>query len=87
MSAIEFVRRVEHTKITVDPILLDVRAGSAPIGRRTLGLPSGEQEIPLIIQDRGFAPDGSLTYPVSELTARPAIRDRRSRSSLATRFW
>ena len=31
-----------------------------------LGLPSGEHEIALIIQDRSFAPDGSLTYPVSE---------------------
>jgi spore coat protein A len=33
-----------------------------------LGLPSGEHEIPLIIQDRSFAPDGSLTYPASEFT-------------------
>ena len=32
-----------------------------------LGLPSGEYEVPLIIQDRRFAPDGSLTYPVSDL--------------------
>ena len=32
-----------------------------------LGLPSGEHEVPLIIQDRSFAPDGSLAYPVSRL--------------------
>lgn len=31
-----------------------------------LGLPSGDYEVPLIIQDRSFAADGSLTYPVSE---------------------
>ena len=30
-----------------------------------LGLPSGNHELPLIIQDRSFAPDGSLAYPVS----------------------
>jgi spore coat protein A len=29
-----------------------------------LGLPSGEFEIPLAIQDRSFNPDGSLKYPV-----------------------
>lgn len=28
---------------------------------------SSVHEIALIIQDRSFAPDGSLTYPVSEL--------------------
>ena len=32
-----------------------------------LGLPSGEHEIVMIVQDRSFASDGSLTYPVSEL--------------------
>jgi spore coat protein A len=31
-----------------------------------LGLPVGAYELPLIIQDRSFAPDGMLTYPVSE---------------------
>ncbi len=31
-----------------------------------LGLPSGEYEETLIIQDRSFAADGSLAYPVSE---------------------
>jgi spore coat protein A, manganese oxidase len=30
----------------------------------SLGLPGGEQEIPLVIQDRFFNPDGSLLYPV-----------------------
>jgi len=29
----------------------------------TLGLPSGSFEIPLLIQDRAFRPDGSLCYP------------------------
>ena len=28
-----------------------------------LGLPSGEFEIPVVIQDREFNPDGSLFYP------------------------
>ncbi len=30
---------------------------------RNLGLPDGEFEIPLVLQDRQFEPDGSLTYP------------------------
>jgi spore coat protein A len=30
----------------------------------SLGLPSGRYEIPLVIQDRFFNPDGSLLYPV-----------------------
>ncbi|MDJ0867463.1 MAG: multicopper oxidase domain-containing protein [Myxococcota bacterium] len=30
---------------------------------QSLGLPSGEFEIPLAIQDRSFEPDGSLRYP------------------------
>ncbi len=30
-----------------------------------LGLPSGPYEIPLVIQDRQFNPDGSLSYPAS----------------------
>ena len=30
-----------------------------------LGLPSGEYEIPLVIQDRQFNPDGSLYYPAA----------------------
>lgn len=32
-----------------------------------LGLPSGDYEVPLIIQDRSFAMDGSLTYPISDM--------------------
>ncbi|HEY8141542.1 MAG TPA: DNRLRE domain-containing protein [Kofleriaceae bacterium] len=28
-----------------------------------LGLPDGEQDVPLVIQDRSFNPDGSLQYP------------------------
>jgi spore coat protein A len=31
-----------------------------------VGLPSGPYEIPLIVQDRSFAADGMLTYPVAE---------------------
>jgi spore coat protein A len=30
-----------------------------------LGLPSGEYEIPLVIQDRSFNPDGTLKYPAA----------------------
>jgi cysteine-rich repeat protein len=30
---------------------------------KSLGLPAGEYEIPLVIQDRSFNPDGSLHYP------------------------
>jgi spore coat protein A len=30
-----------------------------------LGLPSGEFELPLVIQDRSFHPDGSLEYPAT----------------------
>jgi spore coat protein A len=32
---------------------------------QSLGLPSGEFEIPLAIQDRSFNPDGSLQYPAT----------------------
>lgn len=32
---------------------------------QALGLPSGQNEIPLIIQDRSFNPDGSLYYPAT----------------------
>ena len=31
------------------------------------GLPAGPYEIPLVVQDRRFAPDGSLFYPRSEI--------------------
>jgi spore coat protein A len=30
---------------------------------QALGLPAGEYEVPLVIQDRSFRPDGSLSYP------------------------
>jgi spore coat protein A, manganese oxidase len=36
-----------------------------------LGLPRGEHELVLLIQDRSFAADGSLSYPVSTLAASP----------------
>ena len=32
---------------------------------KAVGLPSGEYEVPLVIQDRTFRPDGSLVYPVA----------------------
>jgi spore coat protein A len=32
---------------------------------RNLGLPDGEFEIPLVLQDRAFHPDGSLSYPAT----------------------
>lgn len=35
-------------------------------GDNPLGLPSGAYEMPLVIQDRSFNPDGSLAYPVDE---------------------
>ncbi|MFV5996478.1 multicopper oxidase family protein [Streptomyces sp. NPDC056231] len=37
-----------------------------------LDLPRGERELPLMIADRAFASDGSLTYPSLD----PALRDR-----------
>jgi spore coat protein A, manganese oxidase len=33
-----------------------------------LNLPSGKYEIPLLIQDRSFNPDGSLSYPTAKAT-------------------
>ncbi len=36
-----------------------------------LGLPAGEHEVLLTIQDRSFAADGSLTYPISQRTGSP----------------
>ena len=36
-----------------------------------LGLPSGDYEVPLIIQDRSFDASGSLTYPVSAFAGSP----------------
>ncbi|MCW2904910.1 MAG: multicopper oxidase type 3 [Streptosporangiaceae bacterium] len=33
-----------------------------------LGLPTGEYEVPLVIQDRTFNPDGSLFYPAKGVT-------------------
>ncbi len=53
-----------------------------------LGLPSGDYEVPLIIQDRSFAADGSLAYPVSDiggLDDHPGSRG--CRNSSATRSW
>jgi spore coat protein A len=32
---------------------------------RSLGLPDGEFEIPLVLQDRAFHPDGTLSYPAT----------------------
>jgi spore coat protein A, manganese oxidase len=33
-----------------------------------LGVPGGPYEIPLVIQDRQFRPDGTFLYPVSDIT-------------------
>jgi spore coat protein A, manganese oxidase len=51
---------------------LNVYAGLAGLwfirdpGEEELGLPRGEFEVPLILQDRTFQPDGSLAYTMTE---------------------
>ncbi|MEU1734087.1 multicopper oxidase family protein [Streptosporangium sp. NPDC020145] len=42
-----------------------------------LGLPSGARELPLMITDRAFSADGTLTYPSLDptLRLRPGVRD------------
>ena len=47
-----------------------------------LNLPAGKYEIPLVIYDRMFEPDGQLDYPVSAIPTRPGYP-----SSSATRCW
>jgi spore coat protein A len=37
------------------------------------GIPGGEYEIPLVIQDRQFRPDGTFLYPVSDFPGEPWI--------------
>jgi spore coat protein A len=37
------------------------------------GLPSGAHEIPLVVQDRQFNPDGTFLYPTSAITGAPWI--------------
>ena len=39
----------------------------------SLNLPSGKYEIPLILMDRNFRPDGQLSYPVSANPERPWV--------------
>ena len=52
---------------------LNVVAGLAGLyfirepGEESLGLPRGQHEIPLVIQDRRFNPDGSIWYPTAGL--------------------
>ncbi|MET9271518.1 multicopper oxidase family protein [Kribbella sp. NPDC003557] len=43
----------------------------------SLGLPSGSRELPLMIADRAFAADGSLTYPSIDpsLMTRPGVEE------------
>ncbi|MGZ6825908.1 MAG: multicopper oxidase family protein [Mycobacteriales bacterium] len=43
-----------------------------------LGLPSGRYELPLIVQDRSFHPDGTLAYPLGPFTGvdRPDYPDQ-----------
>lgn len=38
-----------------------------------LGLPSGRYEVPLVLADRDFRPDGQLSYPVSGHPERPWV--------------
>ncbi|HET7314597.1 multicopper oxidase [Salinisphaera sp.] len=42
-----------------------------------LGLPDGDQEIPLIICDRRFSPEGQLYYPTSGIPGHPWISEFR----------
>ena len=42
----------------------DVDTGEEP---NPAGIPGGQYEIPLVIQDRQFNPDGTLLYPISEI--------------------
>ena len=51
-----------------------------------LNLPSGEFEIPLMIQDRAFNADGSLFYPVQDL-ADPEFLRSGCQSSSVTPCW
>ncbi len=52
---------------------LNVVAGLAGLyiirepGEQSLGLPRGRYEVPLVIQDRTFLPDGSILYPTQGL--------------------
>ncbi|MEV8634240.1 multicopper oxidase domain-containing protein [Streptosporangium sp. NPDC051023] len=43
----------------------------------SLGLPSGQRELPIMIADRAFAADGSLSYPALDptLRERPGVRE------------
>ena len=36
-----------------------------------IGIPGGAYEIPLVIQDRQFNPDGTFLYPTSDIPGRP----------------
>ncbi|WP_058189085.1 multicopper oxidase family protein [Terracidiphilus gabretensis] len=38
-----------------------------------LGLPSGKYEIPLVLADRDFTPDGQLSYPISAYPGQPWV--------------
>ena len=38
-----------------------------------IGIPGGAYEIPLVIQDRQFNPDGTIRYPISEFPGAPWI--------------
>jgi FtsP/CotA-like multicopper oxidase with cupredoxin domain len=44
-----------------------IGAGPAVCGASAIGLPGGQYEIPLVIQDRQFNPDGTFRYPVSTI--------------------
>ncbi len=53
---------------------------------RSLGLPEGDYEIPLVLQDRSFNEDGSLYYP-SGPTTRDGETDRTPEPSIVPHFY
>src|ERR1700730_4562766 len=65
----------------VQRLAIDIGSKRGGIGEDELNLPSGAYEIPLVIFDRSFSPDGSSTIPF------PAKRMRRgSPNTMAARF-
>jgi spore coat protein A, manganese oxidase len=49
---------------------------------QSLGLPSGEQEIPLTLSDRKLTTDGQLYYPVSDFVDAPWVSEVRGNAML-----
>ena len=95
-TSIRTVRTLARSGITTMPSArrrLNVYAGLAGTylirddEEDALGLPSGDYEVLLIIQDRSFAADGSLAYPVSELAGSTDHPGPGCRNSSATPSW